>query len=82
MSNAPAGNRARQSWQGAFQPSNIDPQFHDFAFIAPADTTQTVAFVPNGSFLQIALQWDEPWGQAATDIDIYLVNANNGNALA
>ena len=66
---ASAGNRARQSWEGTYVNSTGD--YHNFSATG-TDTLQTLATVPNGGFIQVALQWDEAWGAAATDIDALL----------
>ncbi len=71
---ASAGNRARQSWEGTYTDSG---GFHNFA---GGDTTQGIVTVPPGSFIQVALQWNEPWGSATTDIDALLTKAD-GTAL-
>lgn len=74
---ASAGNRARQSYEATFSPTGSN--VHDFG---AGDTRQTIVTVPNGRFIQIALQWDEPWGQASTDLDAILYNANTSVQLA
>lgn len=70
---ASAGNRARQSWEGTFTPltgaTNTDEAF------APGDAYQTVAVVPSGASVELELQWAEPWGNAATDLNAFLVDA-------
>ncbi|UTI62851.1 S8 family serine peptidase [Paraconexibacter antarcticus] len=70
---ASAGNRGRQSWEGTFTPltgaTNTDEAF------APGDSYQTVAVVPDGASVDLELQWAEPWGNAATDLNAFLVNA-------
>ena len=66
---ASAGNRARQSWEGSYV--NTPGEFHNFSGTG-TDTLQTLATVPNGGFIQVALQWDEAWGAADTDIDALL----------
>ena len=71
---ASAGNRARQSWEGTYADNG---GFHNFA---GGDTTQTIVTVPAGRFIQVALQWNEPWGAATTDIDALLTKAD-GTAL-
>ncbi len=71
---ASAGNRARQSWEGTY---NNSGGFHNFA---GGDTTQEIVTVPPGNFIQVALQWNEPWGTATTDIDALLTRAD-GTAL-
>lgn len=79
---ASAGNRARQSWESAprFPAGSGDTTFHDFDAGAATDTTQTLISVPDGKFVQVALQWDEPWGAATQDIDALLTRAD-GSAL-
>ena len=66
---ASAGNRARQSWEGTFL--NSTGAYHNFA-AAGTDQLQNLATVPSGGFMQVTLQWDEAWGAAATDIDVFL----------
>jgi subtilisin family serine protease len=77
---AAAGNQARQSWQGSFDPSGVagpnpGEEFHDFDPAAGTDTIQSVVNVPNDGTLTVFMQWDEPFGQVQTDIDVYLTNA-------
>jgi subtilase family protein len=67
---ASAGNRARQSWEGTYADSG-NQQFNDFG---GGDTAQSVATVPNGGFIVIELQWDEPFGGATTDLDAFLLD--------
>lgn len=73
---ASAGNRARQSWEGTYADSGGSQSFSADA----TPTVQTIATVPAGSFVQVALQWNEPWAAAVTDIDALLVKAD-GSAL-
>jgi hypothetical protein len=73
---ASAGNRARQSYEATFSPTG--PNFHDFG---GGDTQQTIVTVPDGRFIQIVLQWDEPWGQASTNLDAFLYNVNTSAQL-
>lgn len=75
---ASAGNRARQSWEGTYSDNPASPGQHRFS---PAnDSLQTLTTVPNGAYIQVAMQWDEPWGGATTDIDVQLLRAD-GTAL-
>ena len=67
---ASAGNRGRQSYEGLFQTSSGN--FHDFDPGAGIDQTNTVAVVPPGGFVRVALQWNQAWGEAATDFDVFL----------
>lgn len=70
-----AGNRARQSYEGTYADS---VGFHDFDPGAGVDTVQTLASVPNNGFIQVALDWDEPWGSAETDLNALLRTALDG----
>lgn len=70
---ASAGNRARQSYEGTYSDAL---GFHDFNPGFPEDSNQAVVMVPNGKFLQIALNWDEPWGLAETNLNALLRQAN------
>lgn len=73
---ASAGNRARQSWEGTYAPTTdprgISTSSNDFDPGAGADAVQTVGTFTNRSIF-ISLQWDEPFGQASTDlaVDVY-----------
>jgi hypothetical protein len=79
---ASAGNRGRQSWEGRYRPSPGTPGWHNFHPLAGGDdVVQNVVSVPNGNFVQIVLQWDELWGRAATDIDLFLDNVGTGATL-
>lgn len=73
---ASAGNRARQSWEGTYADNGGHHRFSADA----TPTVQTLTTVPNGSYIQVALQWNEKWGAAATDLDALLVRAD-GTAL-
>lgn len=64
---ASAGNRARQSWEGTFTPGTGGN--NDFG---GGDIQQSIITVPAGATLTGELQWDEPWGQAATNLDANL----------
>lgn len=78
---ASAGNRARQGYaaQSAFPPGN--GVYHDFDPGPGIDPVQTIESVPPNGSLQLFLQWDDPWGRVATDIDAELVAAD-GSPLA
>jgi hypothetical protein len=76
---ASAGNRARQSYEQTYRDSG---GLHDFDPGGGVDTRQTVATVPNGSYIQIVLQWAEPWGSATTDLNLVLRNDSGGGVLA
>lgn len=63
---ASAGNRARQSWEGTYNDSG------GFQNFSGGDITQTIVTVPNARFIQVSLQWNEPWGGATTNLDALL----------
>lgn len=81
---ASAGNRARQSYEGATRfagpPGAND--LDDFDPGAGTDTVQTVGTVADGAGAGVALQWDEPWGGATSDLDVQLVNTATNAVLA
>ena len=75
-----AGNRARQSWEGTYT-AMADPRA-----VSRLPTTSTLARVRTRSRpsarsptanMFIALQWDEAWGEATTDlaVDVYQTSA-------
>jgi hypothetical protein len=74
---ASAGNRARQSWEGTYV--NAGDGFNNFG---GGDEVQSVAQVQPGGFIEIVLQWDEPFGHASTDMDALLVDMSDLSALA
>jgi hypothetical protein len=76
---ASAGNRGRRSWEGRFTPQTASASTDNV--FAAGDTTQSVAIVPVGSSVRVDLQWAEPWGHATTNLDAYLVRADNGDPL-
>jgi hypothetical protein len=69
---ASAGNRARQSWEGTYS-GPAGQGVHDFDPGPGTDNIQTLTTVGNDGSIQLTLQWDEPWGQVANDMDIELV---------
>ena len=73
-----AGNRARQSWEGAYVPGSGD--FNNFNPGGAEDQVQSIVSVPAGASLQVVLQWGEPIGGVATDFDIFLVDVSAANA--
>ncbi len=76
---ASAGNRARQSWEAA-TPQIDGAGLVDFDPGPGVDTIQTIRSVPDGDTLKVALQWNEPWGGATTNLDVELV-APDGSPL-
>jgi hypothetical protein len=71
-----AGNQAGQSWEGTFSASVVvgpggEGFYHDFG---AGDTIQSLVTVPGDATVTVSLQWDEPYGQAETDLDVYLTD--------
>ncbi|MBJ7331514.1 MAG: S8 family serine peptidase [Solirubrobacteraceae bacterium] len=77
---ASAGNRNRQSWEGGPR-FDAGTGYEDFDAGAATDTTQTLLNLPAGGTITMYLQWDEPWGQAKTNLDIELVNPSTNVVL-
>lgn len=86
---AAAGDRARQSYESDFvSAGNTCPASiytagetgpcHNFGGGVVA---HPIAVVPPGGTLNVALQWNEPFAAAATDVDLFLVNHAAGNTL-
>jgi hypothetical protein len=76
---ASAGNRARQSYESNYRDA---AGLHDFDPGAGTDTRSCFSgTVPNGTFIMVALQWAEPWGQAHTNLDLRITDPS-GTTLA
>ncbi len=73
-----AGNYAQQHYQGAFRDDGEG--FHDFSGTG-SSRPYLYADLPAGSTLQVVLQWDEAFGSAADDFDLFLVDARTGRVL-
>src|SRR5262245_48213106 len=67
-----AGNSGQLHWDGLFQPSP-NTKFHDFNTGGGIDNTNGVLVSPGGSLLCV-LQWDDPFGGAADDYDLLLLD--------
>ncbi|MFP5268729.1 S8 family peptidase [Coleofasciculus sp.] len=87
-----AGNDARQSYESAFNGSNlfeplVSGEFHDFDPGAGIDILQSLTIPENGGF-GISFQWDSPFfsvsGGAGSpnDLDIFLFDESGTNILA
>jgi len=87
-----AGNDARQSYESAFNGSNLfEPlvggEFHDFDSGAGVDVFQSLT-IPDNSGFGISFQWDSPFfsvsGGAGSlnDLDIFLFDQSGTNILA
>lgn len=66
---ASAGNRARRSYESAFRTSANG--FHDFDPSGGVDQLQDLVVVPASGSLYLVLQWDDPWGSATHDFDVF-----------
>ncbi len=76
-----AGNRARQSWEGTYRamtdPRGVSASANDFDPGAGADAIQTIGTFTNRNMF-IALQWDEAWSHATTDLAVDVFSVNGG----
>lgn len=85
-----AGNNGRDGYESAFRGSGeyslgaAFGELHDFDPGAGVDVTQTI-YVPRGQSFTLSFQWDQPFnsfassagsGGSASDIDIYVLDAN------
>jgi len=69
-----AGNAALLHYQAPFRESP-QSKYHDFNNGGAVDNTNRVTIPPGGS-LQCVLQWDDPFGSAADDYDLLLLDEN------
>jgi subtilisin family serine protease len=69
-----AGNAALLHYQAVFR-ETPQSKFHDFNDGGAVDNTNRVA-IPAGGSLQCVLQWDDPFGSAADDYDLLLLDDN------
>jgi subtilisin family serine protease len=67
-----AGNSGQLHYEGVFQPSP-NSKFHDFNTSGAIDNTNGVLLPPGGSLLCV-LQWDDPFGAASDDYDLFLLD--------
>jgi subtilisin family serine protease len=72
------GNYARQHYQGAFDDDGDG--FHDFSGTG-SSTPFLYASIPAGSKLQVVLQWNEAFGSASDNFDLYVVDADTATVL-
>jgi len=74
------GNAGENHWWGYFSDANAN-NYHNFG---PQDETLEIKIPPYGVII-LLLSWDEPWGAAGYDIDLYALDPNYldiGNPLA
>jgi subtilisin family serine protease len=72
-----AGNRRKEFIEQPLSLVSVGPPFpagvvHDFG---DGDTNNSIALAPGGGATCV-LQWDEPFGAAATDIDLWIFDAD------
>jgi subtilisin family serine protease len=76
-----AGNRRREFVEHRLAPAFLGPPFgfvHDFGAArgGPGDPGNEITLRPGGG-ATCALQWDQPFGAAATDLDLFAVQGPN-----
>ena len=74
---ASAGNDSRNAWEGTFTPAPSSTS-EDFDPGPGVDTMQAVATVPANVEVDVVLQWAEPWGHAATNLDLEIYDLTGG----
>ena len=67
-----AGNSARANWFGQFEDSN-DNSIHDFSATGDECNAVLIQLNPLEGFTA-QLRWDDSWGGASSDLDLYLVS--------
>ena len=72
-----AGNAARDTWYGAFADSDSDT-FHEWE---GTDESQSLSF-QTGDRIIVQLRWDDQWGGANKDLDLYLTTGPNNTVVA
>lgn len=80
-----AGNRARQSWEGTFTPAGASNDFNPSAAVDTVQTLGTFTGTPTEPrHIFVALQWDEPFGHASTNLslDLYSIVGGVPNLIA
>lgn len=71
-----AGNSAQDNWYGSFLDAN-DNQWHDFK--TNGQEVNTV-YLSAGEKLVAQLRWEDDWGTASRDFDLYLYAAAGGGS--
>ena len=65
-----AGNDNQRIWHGSFQDTGLAPNnIHNYA---PADERNYITIDPTNSELSVEMRWDDSWGRADCDLDLYL----------
>jgi len=68
------GNEAQEHWWGYF----YDPEHNNVNNFSLYDETMEIS-IPAGGATYFFLTWDEVWGSAGYDIDLYILNSNTLN---
>lgn len=87
-----AGNAGNRSYEAPFRGSGQDistlsccpnksGEMHDFDSGAPTDVRQQIT-VGSGVSPNLALQWSDPWLDANSDLDLYLLDAETDTLIA
>jgi len=87
-----AGNAGNRSYESSFRGSGQDisslsccpnksGEMHDFDPDAPTDVRQQIT-VGSGVSPNLALQWSDPWLDANSDLDLYLLDAEADTLVA
>ncbi|RIK35458.1 MAG: hypothetical protein DCC58_20470, partial [Chloroflexi bacterium] len=66
-----AGNEALSTWSGTW----IDADFDGWLEFGPGDERNVVALTA-GKLAVIQLRWEDVWGNASRDVDLFLYDAN------
>jgi uncharacterized repeat protein (TIGR02543 family) len=74
--NMSGGSSDKAHYQGTYRPDPGDSNYHDFSN-GTSIYTDLYVNMPTGSTVIAVLQWKEPFGEAASDYDLYLYN-NSG----
>jgi subtilisin family serine protease len=77
-----AGNSGYTHYQAAYNPSSSSPgggyvSYHDYG---GGDMGNTF-YVPPGRTIYTVLQWNNQWGTSGDDLDLFLIQSNNGKWL-
>ncbi len=68
-----AGNTGMSHYQGTFHSLSSNPMFHDFSH-GKSSYTDLYLNISAGSTVFIVLQWDDSFGSAQNDYDLYLIS--------
>jgi uncharacterized repeat protein (TIGR02543 family) len=77
-----AGNFAKSHYQGQFYDDGSGYGYHDFSNGTEPVNKYIYVKIPAGAAVAVSLQWDESFGSATSDYDLYLYNWTNFDLLA